>query len=120
TIYYLQQILGRKCEVITSVVTSLCLLLFLDSSHTSELTSLLSRIHCPAEVNPLWRWSFEQPWKDVLTMSGSVDDFQACQNLLLVVSNNLGKKSSLSHFLSDLDLEILGVEWERSLLAETL
>ncbi|PWA96465.1 hypothetical protein CTI12_AA038640 [Artemisia annua] len=117
TIYYLQQIIGRKCEVITSVVTSLCLLLFPDSSHTS---ALLSRIHCPIEVNPLWRWSFEQPWKDVSTVSESVDDFQACQSLLLAVSNILGKKSSLSHFLSDLDLEILGVEWERSLLAETL
>ncbi|KAI3799706.1 hypothetical protein L1987_35005 [Smallanthus sonchifolius] len=126
TIYYLHQILGRKCQVFTSVVSSLCLLLFRDSSQTdalpvegSTLTSLLSRIHCPTEANHLWRWSFEEPWKDPSTESCSVDELEACQSVLMVVSNVLGKKSSLSHFLSD--LENSGVfKWERGLLAETM
>ncbi|XP_024971204.1 uncharacterized protein LOC112510123 isoform X2 [Cynara cardunculus var. scolymus] len=128
-IYYLQQILGRKCEVLPSVVSSLCLLLFPDSSHTgsdalpdggSTLTSLLSSIPCPAEANPSWRWSFEQPWKNPSTKSSSVDELQACQSILLVVSNVLGKKSSLSHFISILDVENLDVfKWERNLVVET-
>ncbi|KAJ9540122.1 hypothetical protein OSB04_026628 [Centaurea solstitialis] len=128
-IYYLQQILGRKCEVLPSVVSSLCLLLFPDSSHTesdalpdggSTLMSLLSSIPCPAEANPSWRWSFEQPWKGPSTKSCSVDELQACQSVLLAVSNVLGNKSSLSHFISNLDVENSGVfRWERDLVVET-
>ncbi|XP_076947008.1 uncharacterized protein LOC143618794 [Bidens hawaiensis] len=128
TIYYLYQCLGRKCQVLTSVVSSLCLLLFPDSSHIdampvegSSLTSLLSRIHCPTEANNnLWRWSFEEPWKDPLTRSCSVDEIEACQRVLVVVLKVLGEKSSLSHFLTDLDLENTSVfKWERT-LAETV
>lgn len=37
TIYYLHQTLGMKCQVSTSVVSALCLLLFPDSSHTGML-----------------------------------------------------------------------------------
>ncbi|XP_071738783.1 uncharacterized protein [Rutidosis leptorrhynchoides] len=124
TIYYLQQILGKKCQVLTSVVTSLCLLLLPDCAHTDEgstLTSLLSKIRCPTEANPSWRWSFEQPWKDPLIESCSFDEFQACQSILVEVLNVLGKKPSLSHFLSNLEVENSGLfKWERSLLAETL
>nr|XP_043632579.1 uncharacterized protein LOC122603821 isoform X2 [Erigeron canadensis] len=128
TIYYLQQVVGKKCKVFTSVVSSLCLLLLPDLSHTdvmldggSTLTSLLSRIDIPTEVNHLWRWSFEKPWKDPSTNSCSVDGLQACQSILVMVSNVLGKKSSHSRILSVLDVENSGVfNWERSLLAETL
>ncbi|KAI7735982.1 hypothetical protein M8C21_022394 [Ambrosia artemisiifolia] len=127
-IYYLHQILGKKCQVFTSVVSSLCLLLFPDPSHTdalpvegSTLTSWLSRVHCPTEANHLWRWSFEEPWKDPASKSCSVDELQACQSVLMAVSKVLGLKSSLTHFLSDLDLEKSGVfQWERSLVAETM
>ncbi|XP_076895789.1 uncharacterized protein LOC143548550 [Bidens hawaiensis] len=38
TIYYLYQCLGKKCQVLTSVVGSLCLLLFPDSAHAGMLT----------------------------------------------------------------------------------
>ncbi|KAK9061269.1 hypothetical protein SSX86_018449 [Deinandra increscens subsp. villosa] len=131
TIYYLHQIVGRKCQMFTSVVSSLCLLLLPDSSHTAgsdalpvkggTLTSLLSRIHCPAEANHLWRWSFDEPWADPSTNSCSVDELQACESVLVTVSNVLGKKSSLSHFLSDFELENSGVfRWERSLDGETM
>ncbi|KAC9631546.1 hypothetical protein E3N88_45514 [Mikania micrantha] len=86
----------------------------------STLTSLLSKIHCPPEANHLWRWSFDEPWTDPLTKSCSVDELQACQSVLAMVSHVLGEKSSLSHFLSS-DLENLGVfKWERSLVSETL
>ncbi|KAL8193175.1 hypothetical protein R6Q57_027079 [Mikania cordata] len=125
TIYYLHQIIGSKCQVFTSVVSSLCLLLFSEYTGAlpvkgSTLTSLLSRIHCPPEATHLWRWSFDEPWTDPSTKSGSVDELQACQSILAMVSNVLGEKSSLSHFLSS-DLEDLGVfKWERSLVSETL
>ncbi|KAJ0657662.1 putative nucleolar pre-ribosomal-associated protein [Helianthus annuus] len=127
-IYYLHQILGEKCGVFTSVASSLCLLLFSDPSHTDalpveggNLTSLLSRIRCPTEADHLWRWSFEEPWKDPATASCSVDEVQACQSVLMVVLKVLGSKSSLSHFLSDLDLEKSGVfQWERSLVEESM
>ncbi|KAL7615060.1 hypothetical protein Lser_V15G08570 [Lactuca serriola] len=112
-IYYLQQIVGRRkyeVDVLTSVVSSLCLLLFPHSisSHTdtdtdgeSSLRSLLSRIGSPPEADPKWNWSFEQPWK----VSCSLDEIEACQSVLVVVSNVLGKKLSLSHFLTNLDVE---------------
>lgn len=64
--------------------------------------------------------SFDLPLKDPLTES-RVDELQACQSILVMVSNILGKKSSLSRFISDLDMENSGVfEWERSFLAENL
>lgn len=117
-IYYLQQILGKKCKVLTSVVCSLCLLLFPDSSQTdgeSSLMPLLSRIHCPPEANPSWRWS----WEDSLSERCCVDEVEASQGVLVVVSNVLGKKSSLLHFVSNLDVENSGVfTWETSLVVE--
>ncbi|KAL6954143.1 diphosphoinositol-polyphosphate diphosphatase [Sarracenia purpurea var. burkii] len=129
SIFYLQQLLVMDCVLFRSVVSALCLLLFSDSSHLAgldflrgtetTLASLWSRIRCPVEANPTWRWSFDQPWKDISSEStddaGKVDELHACQSLLVIISNIVGKKSPHSHILSLKDIEDCGVfDWERS------
>ncbi|KAI8031787.1 Uncharacterized protein C14G10.02 [Camellia lanceoleosa] len=131
SIFYLQQLLGMDCRLLPSVVSALCLLLFSDVSYLAEmdclldngnnLASLCSRIHCPVEANPSWRWTFYQPWKDLSSKSTDaaqkLDEHHACQSLLVVISNVVGKKSSHSHFLSLQDVENCGVfNWEKSIL----
>uniref|UniRef100_A0A5B6YI04 Nucleolar pre-ribosomal-associated protein 1 N-terminal domain-containing protein n=1 Tax=Davidia involucrata TaxID=16924 RepID=A0A5B6YI04_DAVIN len=129
-IFYLQQLLGMNCSVVPSVVSALCLLLFSDASHLAgsefllghecPMASLWARIHCPAEASPTWRWSFYQPWKDLtadLTNSEKMDEVHACQTLLVIIANVLGKNSSDFQVLSHQDLEKCGVfKWERSIL----
>lgn len=130
SIFYLQQLLGLNSRVLPSVVSALCLLLLSDASnsagsefmlgHESHVASLCSRIHCPVEANPAWRWSFYQPWKDLTsepTDLEKMDELHACQSLLVVISNFLGKKSLDAPFLSHLDVENSGVyKWERSII----
>ncbi|KAK9212651.1 hypothetical protein WN943_002033 [Citrus x changshan-huyou] len=70
-IFYLQQLLGLCCGGLPSVISALSLLLLSDVlifhvsiesgsafklGHRTSLASLWSRIHCPAEANPCWRW----------------------------------------------------------------
>eukprot|EP00261_Vitis_vinifera_P031648 XP_019072891.1 PREDICTED: uncharacterized protein LOC100264016 isoform X4 [Vitis vinifera] len=130
SIFYLQQLLGLNSRVLPSVVSALCLLLLSDASnsagsefmlgHESHVASLCSRIHCPVEANPAWRWSFYQPWKDLTsepTDLQKMDELHACQSLLVVISNFLGKKSLDAPFLSHQDVENSGVyKWERSII----
>ncbi|CAA3031127.1 Hypothetical predicted protein [Olea europaea subsp. europaea] len=65
SIFYLQQLLGVNRRLLPSVVSALCLLLLSGSSSTDmeiwlglgiSLPLLLSKIRCPAEANPAWRW----------------------------------------------------------------
>ncbi|KAJ0045378.1 hypothetical protein Pint_04163 [Pistacia integerrima] len=128
-IFYLQQLLGVHCTVLSSVMSALSLLLYDDLEcagssfkllHHPSMASLCSRIRCPAEANPSWRWSFYQPWKDLsseMTDLEKMDEVHACQSLLVIISNVLGKKSIDSQVLSYEDAEISGVfEWEKSII----
>ncbi|KDO62635.1 hypothetical protein CISIN_1g0000572mg, partial [Citrus sinensis] len=64
--------------------------------------------------------SFYQPWKDLsleLTDLQKIDELHACQTLLVIISNVLGKKSLDSQVLSCLDDKISSVfSWERSII----
>ncbi|XP_058204610.1 uncharacterized protein LOC131318694 isoform X1 [Rhododendron vialii] len=132
SIFGLQQLLGMDCRLLPSVVSALSLLLRSDLLHLagSEMNDLLGnentvaslwlRVRCPVEANPSWRWSFCQPWKDLSsksTDSETMDELHACQSLLVIISNVIGKKSLHSQFLSHQDLENCGLfNWERSIL----
>lgn len=130
-IFYLQQLLGVNCTVLPSVVSALCLLLLPDASKIAGLNSmldcgnsvasLLSSIHCPAEANRSWRWSYYQPWNDrslELTDLEKMDELHACQTLLVNISNVLGNKSlDSSCVVTCRDVEKSGVfKWERNIL----
>ncbi|KAL2465102.1 Ribosome 60S biogenesis N-terminal [Abeliophyllum distichum] len=129
SIFYLHQLLGINLTLLPSVVSALCLLLLSGSASSDKefslglgisLPSLLSKIRCPAEANPAWRWSFYQPWREIsFELDGvkKIDEIHACEQLLVVISNILGRKSLCSHFLSLEDVKIsLVFEWERSIL----
>ncbi|KAG5541006.1 hypothetical protein RHGRI_021031 [Rhododendron griersonianum] len=78
----------------------------------NTVASLWLRVRCPVEANPSWRWSFCQPWKDISsesTDSETMDELHACQSLLVIISNVIGKKSLHSQFLSHQDLENCGL-----------
>ncbi|XP_010278715.1 PREDICTED: uncharacterized protein LOC104612823 [Nelumbo nucifera] len=125
TILYLQQLLGLNGEVLPSVVSAICLLLLSNASnstgselllcnHGSLVASLCSKIRCPAEANPAWRWSFYQPWRDLsldLTDLQKMDERVACQKLLVIFANALeGKRLELP----DLNIENSGLfTWGR-------
>ncbi|KAK9268341.1 hypothetical protein L1049_000090 [Liquidambar formosana] len=109
-----------NCRVLPSVVSALCLLILSDASYIAgsglnsmldcgnPMASLLSIIHCPAEANPAWRWSFYQPWKDLSseqTDLEKLDELHACQTLLVMISNVLGERSLDLHVLSHQDVE---------------
>ncbi|KAJ6950483.1 hypothetical protein NC651_004216 [Populus alba x Populus x berolinensis] len=128
SIFYLQQLLGMNFTVLPSVVSSLSLLLLCKKSKFSDFalgyrTSTLSqwsKISCPAEANPAWRWSFYQPWKDLsceLSESQRMYEQHACQSLLVIITNVLGKKSSDdTRVLSLEDVENSGLfKWERTI-----
>ncbi|XP_019455735.1 PREDICTED: uncharacterized protein LOC109356706 isoform X2 [Lupinus angustifolius] len=129
TIFYLQQ-LGINHEVLPSVVTALCLLVFgasnfagrtdLLQGYTTLISSNCSRVRCPPEANPSWRWTFYQPWKDhslELTDSQKMEEYHACLTLLVIISNVIGEEKLESARLSPLDVEKSGLfQWERSLL----
>ncbi|KAL1172482.1 hypothetical protein V6Z11_A05G351400 [Gossypium hirsutum] len=128
-IFYLQQSLGINCSALPSVVSALCLLLcdhskftgsdFMHDCRTSMVT-LCSKIRCPPELNPAWRWSFEHPWEDQSSQLNDlerIDELHACQSLLLIISNVLWKKSSDFQALSLQDIDNSGAfKWERSIL----
>ncbi|KAL2322652.1 hypothetical protein Fmac_027031 [Flemingia macrophylla] len=126
TIFYLQLLLGINHEVLPSVVCALCLLIFGASNFAVGRTDLLqdyntlissnsSRVRCPPEANPTWRWSFYQPWKDntlELTDSQKMEEYHACQTLLVIISNVLSGKKLKSASLSPIDLERSGLfQW---------
>ncbi|KAI4374779.1 hypothetical protein MLD38_012731 [Melastoma candidum] len=128
-IYYLQQFLGINSRCLPSVVSALCLLLPVcadvsgqesESSSPGTAASALSRISPPPEANPAWRWSFYQPWRDLTsekTDSEEMDEYHACQTLLVEISNKMGRRSANSQFLSAKDLQESGLfEWERELI----
>ncbi|XP_008458089.1 uncharacterized protein LOC103497624 isoform X3 [Cucumis melo] len=126
-IFYLQQHLQSSFMVLPVVISALCLLLFdalisadLFHSQGADLAQHLSKIRCPEEVNPAWRWTFYQPWKDYsleLTNLQKMDEVHACQTLQLVISNILSKKPLDLQFLLPQDIEISRVfEWERNLI----
>ncbi|XP_042413782.1 uncharacterized protein LOC122002620 isoform X1 [Zingiber officinale] len=139
TILYLQQLLGRSCMDLPSVIFSLCLLLisegssktgkdYLDENH-SQIVSLCSKIRCPLEVHPAWRWSFAQPWRDDAASNRTeiekvsnrteiekIEEEQACQSLLIIFSTALNGKQSGFPVLSHEDLERSGLfQWERDI-----
>nr|KYP52213.1 Nucleolar pre-ribosomal-associated protein 1 [Cajanus cajan] len=131
TIFYLQLLLGINPEMLPSVVCALCLLIFGDSNfavgridllrdYDSLISSHSSRVRCPPEANPTWRWSFYHPWKDhtpELTDSQKMEEYHSCQTLLVIISNVLSGNKLESACLSPVDLERSGLfQWERSLL----
>ncbi|XP_072970894.1 uncharacterized protein [Typha angustifolia] len=125
-ILYLQQLLGRNNECLPSVILSLCLLLlntssprvrkFLDDNR-GQIAFLCSKICCPAETNPAWRWSYYQPWRDLVSVHTEMEQMeedQACRSLLIIFSNALGGELLDLPVLSYDDLERFGLfEWER-------
>ncbi|CAK7338479.1 unnamed protein product [Dovyalis caffra] len=128
SMFYLQQLLGMNFTVLPSVVSSLSLLLLCGTSKFSDFAlgdrasvlSLWSKIRCPTEANPAWRWSFYQPWKDLSSEpseSQKMDEQHACQSLLVTISNVLGNKSlDDKQVLSHQDVENSGLfKWERSI-----
>nr|XP_016468824.1 PREDICTED: uncharacterized protein LOC107791300 [Nicotiana tabacum] len=130
SIFFLQQLQCTNYIVLPSVVSALSLLLLssLSSAETDilagdavQLATLCSKINCPAEANPAWRWSFYQPWKDhssELTDAEKLEENQACEMLLVVISKLLGRNSLYSQFFSFQDLEKLCVfDWERTTTA---
>ncbi|XP_074574903.1 uncharacterized protein LOC141831446 isoform X1 [Curcuma longa] len=130
TILYLQQLLGRSCADLPSVIFSLCLLLisdgssktgkdYLNENHT-QILSLCSKIRCPPEVHPAWKWSFAQPWREdaasTRTEMEKIEEEQACQSLLIIFSTALHGKQSDFPGLSYEDLERSGLfQWERDI-----
>ncbi|XXG86023.1 hypothetical protein AAC387_Pa11g1011 [Persea americana] len=99
-ILHLGNLLGMYYSVLPSVISALCLLLpnVFDSTDpkenccSSQIASLCSKIRCPVEANPAWRWSYYQPWKDrslELTDLQKMEEHHACQSLLVIFSNAL-------------------------------
>ncbi|KAJ6314047.1 hypothetical protein OIU78_017663 [Salix suchowensis] len=118
---YCHELLGVNFTVLPSVVSSLYLLLC-KSSKFSVLAhgytySLCNKIRCPPEVNPAWRWSFCQQWKDLScepSESQRMNEQLACQSLLVIISKILGKKSTDDPRVSLKDVHNSGLyEWER-------
>ncbi|PNY04311.1 hypothetical protein L195_g000729, partial [Trifolium pratense] len=127
TIFYLQLLPGINQELLPSVVSALCLLTFgasnlpvgrTDLSQGDNISSNSSIVRCPPEANPAWRWSFYQPRKDHSLDLTGIEEYHACQNLLVIVANVLGgNKIGSPACLSPLDVEISAlIQWERSLL----
>ncbi|KAK8989349.1 hypothetical protein V6N11_063781 [Hibiscus sabdariffa] len=129
-VFHLQQSLDINCSVLPSAVSALCLLLLSDDSKftgsdimhdfRTSMVTLGSKIRCPPELNPSWRWSFEQPWEEdssQLTDLERMDEVHACQSLLLTISNVLRSKPSEFQGLSLQDVDESGVfEWETNIL----
>ncbi|KAL8159958.1 LOW QUALITY PROTEIN: hypothetical protein V2J09_001495, partial [Rumex salicifolius] len=118
-IFHLQQLIGTKCSVLSSVVAALSILLFqgtscsngsemngFDGNHVSDMWS---KIHCPPEP-----WAEDK--KSKRTDLEQIDQLHACQGLIVIISSVLQKKSSdsESRALSLKDLQDSGVfQWER-------
>ncbi|CAD6259532.1 unnamed protein product [Miscanthus lutarioriparius] len=113
-------------DSLPSVVTALCLLLLDRSSkqvnkhlanNRGKIEMLCSKIRCPTESNPAWRWHYYQPWKDsALQHTGMerLEEEQACRSLLVLFSNAFSACLSEFPVLSLDDVEKSGLfQWER-------
>lgn len=110
SIFYMQQLVGIKHELLPSVVSALVLLISLapsssDSVHgmVFPLGSQLAKIRSPSEANPGWRWSFGQPWKDdssELSEAEKLEEYHACQLILTEISKKLIATTLPSEVLS--------------------
>uniref|UniRef100_A0A0A9E738 URB1 C-terminal domain-containing protein n=1 Tax=Arundo donax TaxID=35708 RepID=A0A0A9E738_ARUDO len=126
TILYLQDHVQKNSDYLPSVVMALCLLL-LDrygnqvnkylADNRGKIEMLFSKIHCPAESNPSWRWHYYQPWRDTAlqhTEMERMEEEQACRSLLVIFSNALNAGLSNCPVLSLDDVEKSGLfQWER-------
>ncbi|KAK6156351.1 hypothetical protein DH2020_010599 [Rehmannia glutinosa] len=130
SIFYLLQLVGFSHKLLPSAVSALSLLLLSDSSSVGvfvgpeiSLPLLCSKIHCPVEANPAWRWSYYQPWRDrslELSDVEKLDEIHACERLMIVASNVLLRKSGFSHFFPLQDVDNLHVhDWERSIILQS-
>uniref|UniRef100_A0ACD5ZGX9 Uncharacterized protein n=1 Tax=Avena sativa TaxID=4498 RepID=A0ACD5ZGX9_AVESA len=128
-ILYLQDRVKGNNDTLPSVVTALCLLL-LDRCGKQDLVDspgqierLCSKIHCPAESNPAWRWHYYQPWRNPALQHTAVERMeveQACRSLLIIFSNTLsaGLPPGVP-VLSLGDLEKSGLfQWEREFMVK--
>ncbi|XP_048234758.1 uncharacterized protein LOC8266787 isoform X2 [Ricinus communis] len=128
TIFYLQQIIGLNWRMPSSAVSTLCILVLcgppkcLDFRHgyCTDVVYLCSKVRCPTEANPDWKWSFDKPWEDPkLEISDlqKMDEYHACQTLMVIISSVLGKKPLDSQVLSHQNLVNSEVfEWERRII----
>ncbi|KAL5548345.1 hypothetical protein UlMin_003576 [Ulmus minor] len=129
TIIYLQHLVGTDYKSLPSVISALSLLLCHDLTHLGStghgfqltLDCLLSKIRCPTEANPSWRWSFYQPWKDLsleLSDSQKMDELHACQTLLSTMSSLLGTNPSEVHrvFADEEGKRNEVFDWEKCML----
>ncbi|XP_020531558.1 uncharacterized protein LOC18448051 isoform X2 [Amborella trichopoda] len=94
-ILYLQQLLGVNYKFFPSVVSALSILLSADLHRSCDPNSgnvmftrvfkmLASKISCPVEANPAWRWSYYQSWRDLSSVSAEsemISENHACQAL---------------------------------------
>uniref|UniRef100_A0A0A9CSM8 URB1 C-terminal domain-containing protein n=1 Tax=Arundo donax TaxID=35708 RepID=A0A0A9CSM8_ARUDO len=125
-ILYLQDHVQKNSDSLPSVVLALCLLLLNRSGNQvnkyladnrGKIEMLCSKIHCPAEANPSWRWHYYQPWKDPAlkhTELERMEEEQACRSLLVIFSNALNAGMSDCPMLSLDDVEKSGLfQWER-------
>ncbi|CAD6259524.1 unnamed protein product [Miscanthus lutarioriparius] len=125
-ILYLQDHVAKNSDSLPSVVTALCLLLLDRSSkqvnkhlanNRGKIEMLCSKIRCPTESNPAWRWHYYQPWKDsALQHTGMerLEEEQACRSLLVLFSNAFSACLSEFPALSLDDVEKSGLfQWER-------
>ncbi|KAG9454065.1 hypothetical protein H6P81_006969 [Aristolochia fimbriata] len=93
-ILYLQQLLGTNYDLLVSVVSALCLLLlgFVDCKGSDNMEFICSKIRCPAEAHPAWRWSYYQPWRDQSMETTDLErmaELHACESLRKLFSDVL-------------------------------
>lgn len=129
-ILYLQGHVKKKSDTLPSVVTALCLLLLDRCSEQvlvdsrGQIETLCSKIHCPAESNPAWRWHYYQPWRDPAlqhTATERMEVEQSCRSLLIIFSNALSAAGLPAGIpvLSVGDIEKSGLfQWERDSVVE--
>ncbi|KAJ3693612.1 hypothetical protein LUZ60_009092 [Juncus effusus] len=101
-ILYLKQIVEKNNELNNnnSAVLAICLLL-LDSSTQSvkeymrnnydKIKEFCSKIHCPSETIPSWRWSYYEAWRDLNSkqteMEKREEEKEASRRLFVIFSN---------------------------------
>ncbi|KAL6844553.1 hypothetical protein ACP4OV_026226 [Aristida adscensionis] len=125
-ILYLQNHVQKNSDSLPSIVMALCLLLLNRSSkqvnrylsdNRGNIEMLCSKIHCPAESNPSWRWHYYQPWKNPAlqhTETERLEEEQACRSLLVIFSNAVNAGLSDFPLLSLDDVVKSGLfQWER-------
>lgn len=122
-ILYLHKLVEVHCRELSSVVAAISLLLLLDgtdlidgtSSHgtfSSLMILLLSEVSCPVEANTSWRWSFNNPWRDLSSQISDVQrfyEYEVCQVLLITFENFLSSTTPNFHFSArrkKLDLQV--------------